>query len=215
LVTGIVFWSSPVQAWYDDGGNKIAYSTGIVKGKAIVAQTWAGIEENCGRLDEFETIIINNLMDYELPSAASQYVVDRYSGHVEGMLQEIDKIYAANCNCGKCSYCGATFFGEISAIAYCQLSFALEGLATADNFVPVPMQLCDELDQIMCELMYSAVTRAYIDDAWDDPETTDVNEGECKRYTDMGDVLDPDTGDPMWEPVWHQVRDIQCSFAEP
>jgi hypothetical protein len=129
------------------------------------------------------------------------------------MLQGIDDPGSTSCSVS-CRDEGE-LIGEISAIAYCQLSLALDGLASADDFMRLPVQFCGEWFRLVCDLEYNTITRAYVDDTWDDPETTDVNEGECKRYTDMGDVIDPETGDPMWEPVWNQVRDIQCSFAEP
>jgi hypothetical protein len=217
LVTGIVLWSLPVQAAIPaecEGSflNKRAYNTGVVLGQSIVSQAWNGIEEDCDRLEEFETVIVNNVMDYVLPPEASQFTLCRYYGHIEGMLMQIDLNYT---ECGdKCAEEGH-LIGEISAIAYCQLSFALEGLATADDFVRLPVQFCGTVFQISCDLNYNTVTRTYVDDGWDNPATTDVHEGMCVRYTDQGNVLDPETGEPMWEPVWKQVRDIQCAYFEP
>jgi hypothetical protein len=189
--------------------NKRAYNTGIATGYSIVSQAWAGIAEDCDRLEEFETIVIDNIIAYVLPGEASQFTLCRYSGHIEGMLQAIDDLYV-ECG-GECAEEGM-LIGEISAIAYCQLSFALEGLATADDFVRLPVQFCGEVFQINCDLRFNTVTRTLEDDAWDNPETTDINEGMCRRYTDQGDVLDPESGEPLWEPVWNQVRTIQCAY---
>jgi hypothetical protein len=180
-------------------------------GYSVVSQAWAAIEKDCDRLEEFKTIIINNLMNYELPSGANQFTICRYSGHVEGMLQGIEELYSTSCPVS-CADQGA-LIGEISAITYCELSLAMEGLATADDFVRLPVQFCGKVFEIFCDLKYNAITRTYVNDLWDDPATLDVNEGECKRYTDLGDIIDPETGDSMWEPVWHQVRDIQCSYV--
>jgi hypothetical protein len=105
--------------------------------------------------------------------------------------------------------------GEISALAYCEMSFALGGLATGGEFVRAPVPFCGSVYQIGCDLSFKAVTRGYVDDMWDDPETPDVHEGICAKYTDRGDILDPATGKPMWEPVWNQVRETQCAYVQP
>jgi hypothetical protein len=194
------------------GWNKIAYNTGLAIGVGIVSLAWDVIHEDCDRLEEFETVIMNNLMRFELPPRVGQYTTCKYSGLVEGVLQTIDECYI---QCGEQCAEEGNLIGEIAAIAYCQLSFALDGLATAEEFVRLPVQFCGEVFQIACDLKFNTVTRAYVDDTWDDPETPDVNEGMCVRYTDDGDILDPQTGKPMWKPVWNQVRDIQCAYLQP
>lgn len=212
LVTGFVLSSSTAQAAdCTVGWNKRAYNTGIPLGASIVAQAWDGIGQDCDRLEEFETIVINNLMDYVLPAYASDYTVCRYDGYIEGMLQAIDDLYMA---CGEeCAIEGA-MIGEISAIAYCQLSYAFGGLVDPDDFTRLPVMFCGQVFQTNCDLSFNTVTRAYVDDGWDDPLTQYVNEGACFLYTDEGIVLD-ETGAPMWEGVWNEVRNIQCAYELP
>jgi hypothetical protein len=207
LAMGIVLLSLPVQAQSlpaecTSFRSEIAYDSGVATGINIVAQAWAGINENCYRLDEFEEIIINNLMDYQLPSGASQYTICRYSGHVEGMLQKIDELYA-ECHV-LCSEEGS-LIGEISAICYCELALGLDGLYLPDYFVRRPASFCNVVFAAACDLRFTTVSRTYVNPSLDNPATPDVNEGECALRTDLGD-------DPLWIESWNETRTIQCTY---
>jgi hypothetical protein len=194
------------------GWSKETHNWGVAIGVTIVDTAWFGINETCDRLEEFETFVINSLMGLELPPRVDPHLICAYSGIVEGTLQTLDEYYV---QCGdQCAKQGR-LIGEISALAYCEMSFALGGLATGGEFVRAPVQFCGSVYQIGCDLTFNTVTRGYVDDMWDDPETPDVHEGICAQYTDGGDILDPATGKPMWEPVWNQVRETQCAYVQP
>jgi hypothetical protein len=177
-------------------------------GKTIIAQAWGGVNDDCDRLEEFEGIVLDTIYDYQLPPEANPYVMCRYMGHIEGMLQAIDELYH---ECGVMCCDEGNFIAEISALAYCELSFLFGGLATADAFERLPVQYCGAVFQICCDSTFNTFTYTYVDDSHDDPATEDVNEGACKLYTDQGQVNE-ETGEPMWGEVWEQVQEIQCGY---
>jgi hypothetical protein len=218
LVAGIAFLSLPAQAQIvpaactDSLFNKRSFIAGFAVGEDAAIQVWAGIDEDCDRREEFGTVVTHAVMDFALPDGASQFITCRYHGYIAGVLRGIHDAFSS-CSI-PCEPYEGELFGEISAIAYCQLSLANDWPPSADDFAPLwEMILCGDWHLYVpaCGLSYNTVTRAYVDDTRDDPETTDVNEGECKPYTDMGDIVDPETGDPLWEPDWNEVREVQCA----
>jgi hypothetical protein len=207
VAAGASFWSLPAQATLTpqcSGFYERAYNAGVGTGHSIVSQAWAGVEEDCERLEEFETIIMGNVLEYRLSPGAGQYTVCRYLGHVEGMLQAIENTYA---QCQDQCCMGRSLIGEISGVLYCQMSHLTGGLD--DVFDRQPRGFCGPVFWFCCGFSFSNVTYNYVDFAYDDPETENFNEGECKRFTDQGE-LDPETGEPRWEEIWNQVRGIQC-----
>lgn len=158
-------------------------------------------------MDELKETVVANANSYRLPAAASQTTVCRYAGTIEGMLRRTDELYR---QCGsECAQEGEVI-GKVSAIAYCQTASSGGGFFDAKYLLQRPDDSCAAIFASSCGLTYDRVTRSYVNDAFDNPETPDVNEGKCILYTDEGTIIDPSTGRPKWEPIWNEMREIQC-----
>jgi hypothetical protein len=183
----------------------------------MVRQAWEAVYGDCDQQEGFEAIIVNTMLEYQLAEGPSEVTACRYTGYVEGVLRKSDDVVFDECH-WDCASCGH-LVGEISAIAYCQMSFAFGGLPAAGYFLRQPEPVCGKRCQAACDGSYNTVTRELADGRWDDPATI-IHEGACALYTDECMVLGPLSlyGDDVackWEPVWNQVRAIQCSLAEP
>jgi hypothetical protein len=163
-----------------------AFNAGTVSGHSLVRQAWANVND-CDQIETFETIITDDLSGYQVPPGSSSYTICRFTGIVAGMLDELDAQFQ-NCQ-DQCLAEGETA-GNISAIAYCQLSIALGGLATADWFLRGPVQVCGLNFQVGCDSSFVGDTENYSN-----------SHGACLPYTQ-----NPFTA------VWTQARNNQCAY---
>lgn len=167
---------------------KQAYNSGFLSGSSIVEMAWLKLDQ-CDLVERFETIVLNILASMAIPEGSSTYVACRYAGFANGVMAEVDKVYQY-CQ-GLCYYEGE-IIGQMVAETYCMLSLALGGLATADDFIRAPVQICGFHFELACDVTYLFETITYVHP---------ITYGICEPYT-HGDY---------WV-VWDQVRNNQCAY---
>ena len=104
-------------------------------------------------------------------------------------MNEIDGIYR---DCAVLCYNEGVIIGELAAIVYCEISLQLGGLATADQFIRMPVQMCGFNFEFGCDINFMSLSFEYTNDL-----------GSCEQYTWCGDYFD----------VWDQVRNNQCAYG--
>lgn len=162
------------------------YRGGEMAGKSLIRSAWRSVRD-CDRMETFEDIVTRTLDRYSLPASATPYSVCRYSGMVNGMLDQLDEQFL---ECQAQCFEEGRISGEIAAIAYCELSIALGGLSTADDFIRMPVRMCGLNFEIGCDLEFMDVTLL---------------------YANPGGTCEPYTRDRYYE-VWDQTRHNQCAY---
>ena len=146
-----------------------AYRGGVAAGGSLVRQAWNGLKSDCDRVEEFEDIVTNALGRYSPAADISLSSLCRFTGVVDGILDQLDTTFLA---CTDSCFLEGSFAGEISAIAYCELSIALGGLTTADAFIRGPVKVCGLSFEIGCDTSFSTTCGSYVNAT-----------GECAPFT--------------------------------
>jgi hypothetical protein len=190
VVVGFLSFPAGAQAQVpdecQDSVSQRAYNAGALTGASLTRQAWNAVND-CDRVEDFETIILNTLDKYDLPQNAPNYLICRYSGLVQGILDTLDILYQ---NCVEQCEAEGEIAGDVSAIAYCELSIALGGLTSADAFIRGPVQVCGLSFEVGCDSMFNATSLVYANAM-----------GTCLPYTE----------DPF-DVVWDQARYYQCAY---
>lgn len=163
-----------------------AFTAGHTAGGSLARQAWNNVKD-CDHVEDFESLVMNTLSRYGLPSNPSDYTACRYTGMVTGIIDELDGLFNV---CTDQCFAEGEIAGDISAIAYCELSIALGGLASADDFIRGPVQVCGMSFELGCDTMFDTTSESYSNKI-----------GACLAYT-----RDPFTS------VWHQARSNQCAY---
>jgi hypothetical protein len=163
-----------------------AYATGQRSGASLIRQAWRSVND-CDRVEQFEDLVMNTVDAYAPGPAPTNYSLCRYSGVIDGILNELDNTFIG---CSDACLLEGQFAGELSAVAYCELSIALDGLATADAFLRGPVQVCGLNFEVGCDSEFLGVCTNYQND-----------EGSCLPYTE-------DT----FFAVFDQARTNQCAY---
>lgn len=166
---------------------KRRYTTGYNQGVDSTNTAWNDFQPKCADATAFSQIIKSNLANYtinEIPP--SRNTVCRYGGYVTGVLDTVDSIMAS---CNEC-YALGKLIGEVSAIAYCELSIALQGLGPADDFLRGPVTACGVNYQDGCDRNFEVASQDYSNGS-----------GICLPYT----------ADPFSE-IWRSAELIQCAY---
>jgi hypothetical protein len=166
--------------------NARAYRTGRLAGANIAQQSWASLND-CDRVEQYEDVVISALERYSPGGAPTLYTRCRFRGVVEGVLDALDVVFAS---CVDACFLEGQFAGEISAFAYCELSIALNGLETADDFLRGPVQVCGLSFEIGCDTQFIDTSSAY-----------DNELGSCEPFT---------AGE--FQTVFDQARENQCAY---
>lgn len=69
-----------------------AYNAGVTGGLSIVEMAWKSIND-CERIELFEDIVVDIVDRMTVPEDASQTVVCRYVGYINGIFEQTDEIY--------------------------------------------------------------------------------------------------------------------------
>ncbi len=168
-----------------------SYNRGITSGEILAQQAWSTVNDvpggGCDELEYFTDLVVDNVTRLTLRPGASDYVICRYTGTVDGIYNELDEIW---------SYCETSCMeegaqvGEFSAKIYCDLSIALDGLAEADQYIRGPVHICGLEFETACDSNYIATSFNYL-------------AGQCVPYTE-GEYFG----------VWDQTRNNQCMYEE-
>jgi hypothetical protein len=163
-----------------------AFNSGVQLGTGLADAAWANVND-CDRVDDFNDIITDDVGRYQLAPNPSNYTYCRYSGVIAGVLDEL-AVILDDC-AGQCRAEGE-IVGQISAMAYCELSLALGGLSSADAFLRGPVATCGASFQEGCDPAFDSFSQNYTNTL-----------GACLQYTE-GDYAD----------VWDQARYYQCAY---
>lgn len=148
---------------------------------------WNAISNDCDRLEYFQDIVTDNVSRLTLRAGASDYVICRYTGTVDGVY---DELYALEDQCiAQCMMEGAQI-GEMAGEVYCELSLALGGLERADYFIRGPVSTCGFGFETSCDFTFIRTTENYRNSL-----------GRCRPFT-RGE----------FEPVWNETRNNQCMY---
>jgi len=166
--------------------NRSGYIAGVVTGQNLLTSAWLKIK-TCDLIERFESIVMPLVFRLEPLNDASLYTACRYSGYRNGIMSAMDSLYRC---CEETCYRDGEIIGEIVATMYCELSLMLNGLATAEEFVRAPVQLCGFNFEFACDITFLYETMSYVNDI-----------GACFPYTI----------EPHYE-VWDQVRNNSCAY---
>ncbi len=166
---------------------KRAYVSGFRSGESLVQQAYNSVND-CSLIDEFLDIVLNDVDRLTLPTGASDYLVCRFGGIIDGVVEKAFELVG---ECENQCFMDGAVLGEISADAYCLLSIALDGLDTADEFIRGAVATCGFAFELGCDASFTSVTRSYVDDFG----------FSCVEYTE-GEHAE----------VWTQWRINQCAF---
>jgi len=169
-----------------DPRSQSQYRVGVQFGKLVVDQAWKTINEDCGQLENFTSILENSFNSLILPPKASLAVQCRHAGIVNGGIDALDDLWPV---CTDLCKNDGLDIGKLVGKLYCDLSIALGGLAPADDFVRGPVMWCQLLGQTFCDVSYISYTPTYTSSA-----------GACKPYT----------YEPYYE-TWDQFRNNGCA----
>lgn len=177
--------------------NTRAFNVGKMTGTSLLRQAWNAVND-CDRIEEFEDMVIPVLLRYSPGDAPTPYTQCRFLGLVQGMLDELDGLFTG---CANQCFQEGQFAGELSALAYCELSIALGGLVTADQFLRGPVQVCGLSFELGCDSKFSTFATFY---------TNDLGE-RCEPFTEDADGC-PGSGDGCFFEVFDQARENQCAY---
>ena len=166
------------------------YQRGIEQGRGLVRAAWVGVGQDFDMLDQFQNVIIENIERLTLPAGASDALICRYTGTVDGVYDELDALYEEVAN--QC-FMDGEMIGEMAAEVYCELSLALGGLASADRFLRGPVYTCGVNFEIACDSKFMGESRAFTNAL-----------GACLPYTQG-----------TFRQVWDDTRNNQCIYEPP
>jgi len=166
--------------------NTRAFRAGRMAGSSLVRQSWASLND-CDRVEQFEDLVTSSLERYVPGNAPTLYTQCRFAGVVQGVLDELDTVFV---DCTDACFREGKFAGEISAFAYCELSIALNGLETADDFLRGPVQVCGFSFEVGCDSEFIAVASSYENEL-----------GACEPFT-VNTFVE----------VFDQARENQCAY---
>jgi hypothetical protein len=165
------------------------YQTGHGFGTSTVGQAWDTINQDCGQLERFESIVISSFESLILPPNASLAVQCRHAGILNGGIAALDDLWPI---CTDFCKEDGLQVGALVGQLYCDLSVALNGLEPADDFIRGPVMWCQFLGQTFCDVKYMSFTKT---------EYMDMSgQNSCLPYTD----------EPYIE-VWDQFRNNGCA----
>ena len=162
------------------------YLVGEQFGRLVVDQAWNTINQDCGQLESFISILENSFNSLILPPNATRAVQCRHAGIINAGIDALDDLWPI-CT-GLCTNDGLDI-GRLVGKLYCDLSIALGGLAPAEDFVRGPVMWCQFLGQTFCDVSYMSFTPTY-----------ESPVGACRSYT----------VEPYYE-TWDQFRNNGCA----
>jgi hypothetical protein len=169
--------------------NRNAYLAGFHSGQLLVSQAWDRIND-CDKIETFDNIVISSVDSLTLPLNPSLYVTCRYTGIIDGVLQQLADMDGS---CTNQCFADGTVIGQISAQAYCDLSIALGGLGDLFAFMRAPVQVCGFSFQLGCDSTFIGFAATYL------------NMGQaCSIYT-----VSP------FDIVFDNTRNFQCAYVPP
>lgn len=133
------------------------FALGVRKGRNLAAQAIAAVREDddfcpdLEALDDLEARIRAIAEDVEVPPESSDAVQCHVIGQVSGLVAEIVDLQE---ECVDVCLLDGEFIGEISALLYCDLSIALDGLGLADLFERLATDTCGTNFQIACDAQF-------------------------------------------------------------
>jgi hypothetical protein len=169
-----------------DTRSQSQYRTGLQFGKRVVDQAWNTINQDCGQLENFVSILENSFNSLILPPNASLAVQCRHAGIVNGGIAALDDLWPV---CTDLCTTDGFDIGRLVGKLYCDLSIALGGLEPADDFIRGPVTWCQFLGQVYCDCSYISYTPVY-----------ESPVGKCRPYTD----------EPYYD-TWDQFRNNGCA----
>ncbi len=187
LVAGISTGSAQaVPEGCESPRDERAFNVGRAAGASIARQAWRSVND-CDRVERFEDLVISVLERYAPPPAPTTYSLCRFVGVAAGIVDTLDEVFFG---CTDACLLEGEFVGEISAVVYCELSIALNGLSTADAFVRGPVQVCGLSFEIGCDASFLGTAFSYVNP-----------QGMCLPFTEG-----------EFEPVFEQARENQCAY---
>jgi hypothetical protein len=169
-----------------DARSQQQYLSGVSFGQLVVDQAWNTINQDCGQLESFSSILENSFNALTLPPDASRAVQCRHAGMINGGIDALDNLWPVCTNL--CTTDGLDI-GKLIGKLYCDLSIALGGLEPADDFIRGPVMWCQFLGQTFCDVSYMSFTPTY-----------ESPVGACRPYT----------VEPHYE-TWDQFRNNGCA----
>lgn len=176
---------------------KRRYEMSLRSGENLAKQAWSKIsaQNGCLELENFTDIVVGNVERLTLYPRASAAVICTYTGTVDGIYNQLDKIWdTCQTDCAE----EGRLTGEFAAQVYCDLSIALNGLENADEFMRGPVQICGLEFENACDAEFIYWSLGY-PDPYD--MTIPVEDRACLLYTE-----------DKFEDVWNQTRINQCAF---
>ncbi len=162
------------------------YNAGFLAGGSLVRQAWAKVK-NCARIDEFERVVKTAIQRSVPKTSPTLYTQCRFSGQIAGMTDQVDGLFVG---CADSCFLEGQFVGEITAIAYCELSILLRGLALDQFLIRGPVETCGLSFEIGCDANF---------------ETTAIN------YSNLLGQCLPYVRHPFLE-VFEQAQQNQCAY---
>jgi len=170
-----------------------SYGTGVKLGEKLVQAAWAKIND-CDQIEQFLTIVEDNVGRLTLPPNASAGVACRYAGTTDGVFNILDALYGT---CSDQCFLDGEFAGKLAAEVYCELSIALGGLGPDDEFLRGPVQVCGLNFEIACDTTFISESMSYAQ-----PGPPGQPPLMCEPYT-QGE----------YSPIWDLARNNQCAYS--
>jgi hypothetical protein len=136
------------------GINAKAFLDGKKLGPSLVRQAWNGFAGGCAKIEEFADKVSAAFAKPNVV-APTQFTECRYLGWVQGALEQVDTFFTT---CADTCFVEGEFVGALVADTYCQLSIAFGGLATADEFIRGPVEVCGLSFETACDSTYLTKT---------------------------------------------------------
>lgn len=187
LVTGMATASAQgIPEGCQNTRDQRAFLVGQAAGASLARQAWRSIDD-CDRVEHFEEIVLSALDRYAPPSSPTTYTLCRFVGVAAGIVDTLDEVFF---ECTDACLLEGELVGEMSALVYCELSIALNGLRTAEDFIRGPVQVCGLSFEIGCDSAFLGTAFSY-----------DNSVGACLPFTEG-----------EFEPVFDQARENQCAY---
>jgi len=138
--------------------NASAYRAGYITGRSLVRQAWSGVMNDCDRVEDVEYAVSTALQRSVPTSAGTPYLTCRFAGLAQGALSQVDGLFTT---CADECYVEGQFIGEVSAMAYCELSILLNGLGIDDLLIRGSVQTCGLSFEIACDSNFETTAISY------------------------------------------------------